>query len=363
VSGEEFHWLKGDALAAWLPAYDALNTRALEPTGFNSPAWAKAITCHRGGAIAAVAAGQELHVALPVHQRRLPFPLLESRLTNIGGSGAPVLDAAHPQALASLLAGLNQPLFLRYLPTDGPLFDALRQHAAHFAIIDQWQRAALRPQGSFEDWLKTGFDGKRRGRFRRNREKLSEEGHEALSESLQPGADCTPWVEEFLALEDAGWKGKRGTALARNPADRAAYMEGAKGLHARGSLRFWRIRRDGRTIASTWAIHERDRLWMVKIAYDEALASLSPGILVMLDGTAACFAEPGLAFADSCAIPGHPMVDNFWRDRIGMADVMVAAPGVSAARFAATVAAERLWRRGRRTAKDAVYRVLGRKKV
>jgi CelD/BcsL family acetyltransferase involved in cellulose biosynthesis len=358
-----FHRLDRAGLEPWLPAYEALNARALEATGFNSPGWISAVTRHLGGSVAAVAEEGRLLAALPVRKRRLPFLLMETLFTDLGGSGAPVVDRDRPETLAALLSGLNQPLLLHDLPADDPLYALVREQAGHFAVIDQWQRGALRPHGSFDDWLRTNFDSKRRGRFRRNREKLGEGAISVGFESLAAGADCTTWIEGFLALEDAGWKGRRGTALARNAAARAAFVEATRSLHAAGHLRFWRIRRDGRTVASTWAIHERDRLWMVKIAYDESLARLSPGILLMLDSTAGCLAEPGLKVADSCAIPGHPMVDNFWRDRIAMADVMVAPASVSAARFAATVAAEKAYRKTRSTARDLVYRLLGRHRV
>ena len=29
-------------------------------------------------------------------------------------------------------------------------------------------------------------------------------------------------------------------------------------------------------------------------------------------------------FADSCATPDHPMIDHLWRDRLAMADLMIA---------------------------------------
>ena len=42
-------------------------------------------------------------------------------------------------------------------------------------------------------------------------------------------------------------------------------------------------------------------------------------------------------FVDSCAIPGHPMIENVWRDRIKVADVMIAPKSISVKRFAMTL--------------------------
>jgi hypothetical protein len=46
--------------------------------------------------------------------------------------------------------------------------------------------------------------------------------------------------------------------------------------------------------------------------------------LLVLDATQAFFADPGVELVDSCAIPDHPMINRIWRDRIRIADVLVA---------------------------------------
>ena len=102
--------------------------------------------------------------------------------------------------------------------------------------------------------------------------------------------------------------------------------------------------------------------WIVKIAYDEAFAKFSPGVMLVLDATEALFAEPQLKLVDSCAIPGHPMIDRIWRDRIEMVDVLVAPARVSRWRFAATVAALKSHAKLRDAAKSLFYRITKRKR-
>jgi hypothetical protein len=66
------------------------------------------------------------------------------------------------------------------------------------------------------------------------------------------------------------------------------------------------------------------------MAYDESVARFSPGLQAMTDVTAALLADDTIRFADSCAVPDHPLMDHLWRDRLAMADVMVAlGPGAS----------------------------------
>ena len=107
------------------------------------------------------------------------------------------------------------------------------------------------------------------------------------------------------------------------------------------------------------AIIERGQASFSKIAYDETHARLSPGAMIILEATRSLFEEGGVMLIDSCAIPNHPMLDNIWRDRIAMADVMVAGGGVGRTRFAVAVGREKLRRMLRGLARDAYYRISG----
>ena len=64
-----------------------------------------------------------------------------------------------------------------------------------------------------------------------------------------------------------------------------------------------------------------------KIAHDEAFDRYSPGVLLILEATRTLLARTDITSADSCAVPGHPMIDNIWRDRVPLADMLIAAPG------------------------------------
>jgi hypothetical protein len=54
------------------------------------------------------------------------------------------------------------------------------------------------------------------------------------------------------------------------------------------------------------------------------MARFSPGLQAMTEVTAALLADETIEFADSCAVPDHPLMDHLWRDRLAMADVMIA---------------------------------------
>jgi CelD/BcsL family acetyltransferase involved in cellulose biosynthesis len=147
--------------------------------------------------------------------------------------------------------------------------------------------------------------------------------------------------------------------LKSNATVAAILRDSLAGLAAVGALRFWKLALDGRPIAMLFAIAEGEDAWLGKIAYDEDLGRFSPGVQLILHATEQMFAE-GITRADSCAVPDHPMINHLWRDRMRVADVMIAAPSVSPMIFAMTAAGERLRRRLRAFAKSTYYLLTGR---
>ena len=341
--------------------WSQLAARALVPAGVNSSEFLSPLLKHLQGAeLATVHGGGELLLALPVKRRLIPFPLLTNWVTPLSASGLPHLDPhLGAEALAALLRHERTPVMLTGIPADGPFWNTLLAASPRLAVLDRWERAALRPSGTFESWFENNFAGKRRKEYRRLRARLSEQGR-LESVKLEPGEDVEPWVKGLLGLEAAGWKGKRGTSLKSAAPVAAAFAEAAQDLHRSGKLRFWSLMFDGRAVATMFAIAEGRGAWLGKIAYDEAFARFSPGVLLILDATEALFYEGGLDLVDSCAIPNHPMIDNIWRDRVAIADVMVTSADMPRWRFELTVGAERLYRAARATARDVFHMITRR---
>ena len=126
-------------------------------------------------------------------------------------------------------------------------------------------------------------------------------------------------------------------------------------------LRFWKLALDGEAIAIMFAMVSAGKAWLGKIAYDEAFARYSPGVLLILDATKSILEDQAIALVDSCAIPDHPMIDHIWRERIRMCDVLIGRPGMRWFLFRAMVAAEQGRCRLRAAAKVFYHRFTGRK--
>jgi CelD/BcsL family acetyltransferase involved in cellulose biosynthesis len=341
---------------AILPAWKRLADHSLAPAGLNAPELILPLIRRLPGAeLAAVKQGNDLLFALPVKKRRSIPALFTNWTTALTVIGEPHLDREFPEAaLTVFINHLTHPILLHAVAINGSFWNCLVRQDAQISVLDTWQRAALWPSGTYEAWFDSNIGSKRRKEYRRLTNRLSEAGRLETS-SLETGRDCKPWVADLLALEAAGWKGKRGTAMAANPALQVAFQESCQFLAAAGKLRFWKLTLDGKPIAAMYAIVEGDQAWLHKIAYDETYAKFSPGVLLVLYATEKLFAETGLVLVDSCAIPGHPMIENIWRDRIQVADVMIAPKSVGPQRFAATVSSEKLRRSVRGFARDIYY--------
>jgi hypothetical protein len=131
-------------------------------------------------------------------------------------------------------------------------------------------------------------------------------------------------LQGFLALEAKGWKGVAGTALVQNPELRRFAESAVDALAQQGQASVARLLLGSQPIACIVTLQSAGGAWCWKIAYDESLARFSPGVQAMMELTEALLADATVAFADSCATPDHPMIDHLWRERLAMADLMIA---------------------------------------
>lgn len=281
-------------------------------------------------------------------------------------SGTPLIDAEEPRSVLETFLQSQHGRAIQFssLAASGPFWDmlteAVAQAGGRIEILTRWERAALVPPASFEGWFARNFERKRRKEYRRLRSRLGEEG-KVETVAWDPSDPVDPWVDDLIGLEARGWKGRRGTALATDTLMATAFHEALHLLAAEGSLRFWKITFNGKPIAMMSGLVSGGQGWLGKIAHDEDFARYSPGVLLILDATERLIDKERLALVDSCAIPGHPMISNIWRERIALADVMIQGPGLSSVAFRLLVEAEKSRRAARRFAKTLFYRVMRRK--
>ncbi len=297
----------------------------------------------------------------PVARARFPLAHAVSRNTALTPCPLPAVSRTPTCAEArNFLETLAMPLVLRGVPEGHPVTAALLDAATHVKVLARWERAAIDVTGSFDTWLMENFDHKRRKELKRLKTRLSEQGVIGLDE-LRPGAALEPHMEAFLAIESSGWKGRRGTAISSDPAAAKGLSAGLAAMHLKDRVRFWTLRLDGKPIASLFALVEGGQAVLGKIGYDETHWKYSPGVLLVMEATRSLFAEPGIQQADGNAIPGHPMIDRIWRDRLACINVVVAGPTTRSAHFQSVAHFHGAKDAVRGTAKKFYLQISGRK--
>ena len=301
--------------------------RAPTPATFSHPDWTRAISAHvLGWTKVQVPPTGVPRLSGMLRKKHWPVTHYDTWLTPLTPTGLPAagLPPGADDALA-LLESTESPILFRNLKLEHPVTQALLTAAAHQKTIKTWVRAGLNLAGSYDDWLMTNFDQKRRKELKRLRTRLGEQG-KLESIALDPKGDLEPFLQAFLVLEAKSWKGKRGTAVANDTQLQKALAAGLHAMHGAGRVKFWQINFDGQAIASLFALVDDGEVTLGKIAHDDAFGKSSPGVLIILDATASLMGQPGLTLADSNAMPGHPMIDRIWRDRIACVDVLLAGP-------------------------------------
>ena len=190
---------------------------------------------------------------------------------------------------------------------------------------DRHERAFISSDLAEEEYLATHIRKKKRKEFNRLWNRLSELGE--LNFSVDNGPDVEGWLKRFLALEAAGWKGKRGTALKVDLDQRAYFEKICRGAQREGKLHCTELSLDGKPLAMLTSFRAGRGLYTFKIAFDEEYARYSPGVLLMLKLIGVVQSDERTDWADSCAVPDHPMIDHIWAERRTMRSVLVAGNG------------------------------------
>jgi len=359
-------------------AWTKLAARAAEPNVFAEPAMLSALADHLGMADIRLAwaqcgEGAAPVLALPFRVRRSPFTagvaVAESLWSRYGPLGTPLVEAgAERQAAAAILAlparlGVAA-LVMPYQRLDGPVAGAIEAEAGRQGLglirRNTAFRAALDTRRG-EAALGDAGTAKRRKEHGRLLRRLGDRGFVTFTASSDPEA-IPGLLDEFLALERTGWKGRQGTALADRPASLALARALVGALGAEGRVRIDALRLDGRPVAMLLTLLAGPAAATWKTAYDEAYAAFSPGLLLMAQLTRSLLAEGRLGHVDSLAVPGHPMIEKVWSGRMEVGTLVIPAQGREAAARRAlaamdlTLAGRALAARAVRGAKRALRR-------
>jgi len=265
--------------------------------------------------------------------RRIPIPIIAVWRHLHCPLGVPLIRSeAAPETLRALIEWLGknpwraQVMILDHLSADGSFSQALENtlNAGHrrWYEHDRWERAVIRPGDNADAYLERALATKRRRELRRLFNRLGEKGEIAFAE-LTAGDDLDRWLGDFFALEQAGWKGRGGTAIADRDSERRFFERIARTARERGQLMMLAMTLDGRPIAMKCNFLADGGGYAAKIAYDETYAQYSPGMQLELHHIRILHDRSDIPWMDSCAVPGHFMKERIWSERRPMRSLSV----------------------------------------
>ncbi len=309
--------------------------------------------------------GEQLCGLMPLstHQRygRWPLPHVQNWLHHNAFLGTPLVRTGYAddfwrELFAALDTNPGQSLFLHMngITTGGEIANSLENLCAkqrrNCGLVHQTERAILEngvtPQAYYEQAVRP----KKRKELRRQKNRLAEEGGLTFARDTSE-VGLAEWIDEFLNLENRGWKGRNGSALASFESTRALFTEVVTGAATLGKLERLDLRLDGKPMAMLVNFISAPGCFSFKTAFDEDYARFSPGVLLQIENLA-LLENPDILWCDSCAAQGHPMIDSIWTGRRSIGRYSIAIGGLGRRSvFAAFLKAE-LARYAARTAAD-----------
>ena len=334
-SGLHARVVKRNQWAALVPAWDDLVGRCAEDNVYYSPKYSLALaeTTERRSnvSLATVWDGNRLVALLPfVTKGRLAFPFSargQAWASKFVYNCMPLFDRDRlndaAEALVELLCHVERTEWI--IPTVNvrgaacqALLAALEKRARPWFFSERFERAVLNAGLTFEEHEKRYLSANRRKSLARNRRRLSELGSIDFQCHVG-GSDLDSAVSAFLEIEGAGWKGRRGTALAKNDDTKAFALKAFTGSPA--ICRADVLNLNGNPIAVSLVAKAGQTGFAVKAAYDENYRSYSPGLLLELE-LIRSFLSGAWARQLDGATAGEHVLDEMWSDKTEVADLI-----------------------------------------
>lgn len=321
-----------------IAAWHHLAVRAVEPNPYFDPGNLVPAASHLPGGgevtLAVVVEGTRMLGALPVRRARDVggLSVLTSRVSEMPvGLGTPLLDPGSPdEAMVRLLVALKEQgradlLVLEWLGDGGVVGSSIRRAANRLGmplhVYAQWDRPVIR-----REYAASAVLGPKRAkalaRWQRGIERAL-----GTAPVFREQTGSGEWVERFLALEAAGWKGRAdpGTgALAFRPGHCDWFRESVRRLAADGMARLFSLEAAERPLAMHCALVVPGAgLFSMTMSYDEELRPYAPGVQLLAALVRLFVEEMDEPLYDSCTAPGNTHFSELFPGTRVMANVLV----------------------------------------
>lgn len=243
------------------------------------------------------------------------------------GSDRPAILAALVEGLAAASGGRawRWPLLSVEAAPGRDLIAAMAAAGWDLGEVARFERPVLDRRTDHAAFLAGHPHPSRLKDLRRRQRRLAESGAVNLVTATE-GPALARALEDFLAVEEAGWKGAAGSAMACRP----AHASFARALFRAGSgpvgIRADSLTRDWTSLAVSLALVAGGTAYLLKTAYDESARALAPGLVLEAEIVRALHADAFADRLDSATLAGSAL-ESLYRERDAVAEIIAVPAG------------------------------------
>lgn len=135
-------------------------------------------------------------------------------------------------------------------------------------------------------------------------------------EMISHGEISSTHINDFLRLENLGWKRKKKSSLLSNPNDALFFQEMIKNFNGEGRSFFTELKINNQVIASSTNLISGNAGFAFKIGWNPAYAKFSPGIIneiLLLENDNGDISN--LEYIDSGTSGSNSYIDRIWNEK------------------------------------------------
>lgn len=318
--------------------------------------------------------GETLMALIPFEPAQInrlsPVKIYKNQLDDMNIIGDPLIDAQNSQAVLAVFGTWLDENKIYFI------FNNISTEQAHVnlplasnlnELLWQFERACIETDLKGDEYYKQNMRASRRKSLRKNRRRLDEMGKVELIAldgvaNQVSEADATQWVENFLIIEGAGWKGDKGTSLASDPRTEKYFTNTVKTWFAEQRIMTFELKLDGQTIASAlMQIHKSDDQYQafgIRTAYLEQYHVVAPGILIANYFYTYMMDHYNFVRIDACSVPKSQVANALMTQKFSYSGYAVAPHGGKLLPYVIWLEQKRLALRAALKAKIAAYKAL-----
>lgn len=198
----------------------------------------------------------------------------------------------------------------------------LKDTQRDFYFTDQFERSAIHSELSHTEYIAEHYSKKSKktaSELRRQLRRLEELGTVQFEYSINPENNAK-YLEQFLELENRGWKGQRGTSIACDAERVAMLKELINEKHNKPVYGFFVLTLDNKVIAIGLNYIQSGCLVTVKMAYDEEYRSYAPGLLLSWKTLELTLEHDDIKYINSNTIAGD-VLEKIWKQRLEVGSI------------------------------------------